>query len=109
MLISLQQEAARWLPSFAVLRYHGTQAERDRLKLAIRNGEIKFDICMTTYDSYVADDSWFKTRRWFYCVLDEGHKVKNSETQVSGKIKGLGSLYRLSLCSLFQHFAGWAD
>ncbi|KAN0080357.1 P-loop containing nucleoside triphosphate hydrolase protein [Tylopilus felleus] len=97
VLSSWQIEAARWLPCFNVLRYHGTQAERERLKTAIRNEEIKFDLCITTYESYVADDSWFKTRRWLYCVLDEGHKIKNSETLVSSKLKGLGSLYRLIL------------
>lgn len=92
----------RWLPSFNVLRYHGTQPERDRLRTAIRNEETKFDLCVTTYDAYVADDSWFKTRRWFYCVLDEGHRIKNSETQLSSKIKGVGSLCRLSMCRSFQ-------
>ncbi|KAF8554251.1 hypothetical protein OG21DRAFT_1497134 [Imleria badia] len=97
VLSSWQNEAARWLPSFNLLRYHGTQAERDRLKTAIRNNEIKFDLCITTYDAYVSDDGWFKTRRWYYCVLDEGHRIKNSETQVSSKIQGLGSLYRLIL------------
>ncbi|KAG9310832.1 P-loop containing nucleoside triphosphate hydrolase protein [Chiua virens] len=97
VLSSWQNEAAHWLPSLQVLRYHGTQAERERLRTAIRNDEIKFDICITTYDAYVADDSWFKTRRWFYCVLDEGHRIKNSGTQVSSKIQGLGSLYRLIL------------
>ncbi|KAF9241300.1 P-loop containing nucleoside triphosphate hydrolase protein [Melanogaster broomeanus] len=83
VLSSWQNEAARWLPSFRVLRYHGTQPERDRLRTAIRNDEIKFDLCITTYDAYVADDGWFKTRRWYYCVLDEGHRIKNSDTQLS--------------------------
>ncbi|KAF9219876.1 hypothetical protein BS17DRAFT_371007 [Gyrodon lividus] len=97
VLSSWQNEAARWLPSFEVLRYHGTQPERDRLRTAIRNNEISFDLCVTTYEAYVADDGWFKTRRWYYCVLDEGHKIKNPETQLSGKVKGLGSLFRLIL------------
>ena len=74
--------------------------------MAIRNEEIKFDLCITTYDAYVSDDSWFKTRRWSYCVLDEGHRIKNSETKVSSKIKGLGSLYRLSMCPLLECHVG---
>lgn len=79
-----------------VLRFHGQQSERDRLKSAIRLGEIKFDLCVTTYEAYSAEDSWFKTRRWTYCVLDEGHRVKNADTHISGKLQGIGSLYRLS-------------
>lgn len=83
------------MPSFSVLRLHGTQPERERLKNGIRNEEIEFDICLTTYEAFVAEDSWFKTRRWTYCVLDEGHRIKNSETNVSTKARGLGSLFKL--------------
>ena len=78
-----------------MLRFHAQQNERTRLKLAVRDGDITFDICVTTYDSYVAEDSWFKTRRWTYVVLDEGHKIKNADTIVAHKLHGIGSLYRL--------------
>ena len=57
---------------------------------------------ITTYESYIAEDAWFKNRRWMYCVLDEGHKIKNSEINLSRKVQGIGSLFRLS--SLFQFF-----
>ncbi|OCH88895.1 hypothetical protein OBBRIDRAFT_733561 [Obba rivulosa] len=97
VLPSWLSEAARWVPSFRTLRFHGQQSERQRLKDGIRAGEIEFDICITTYEAYVAEDSWFKTRRWMYCVLDEGHKIKNADTNVATKLQGLGSLYRLVL------------
>lgn len=78
-----------------MLRFHAQQSERTRLKLAVRDGAIAFDICVTTYESYVAEDSWFKTRRWTYVVLDEGHKIKNAGTIIAHKIQGIGCLYRL--------------
>ncbi|KZT67879.1 hypothetical protein DAEQUDRAFT_766836 [Daedalea quercina L-15889] len=90
-------EAERWIPSFKVLRFHGQKSERDRLKNEIRANGLACDIMVTTYDTYVAEDRWFKTRRWFCCVLDEGHKIKNADTNVSSKLQGLGSLYRLIL------------
>src|ERR1700690_1081030 len=90
------QEAARWLPSFRTIRFHGVSSERNRLKEFLRGNE-PFDICVTTYDAYVADDTWFKSRRWTYCVLDEGHKIKNWETIVAQKAQGIGSLFRLSV------------
>ncbi|OAX35586.1 hypothetical protein K503DRAFT_358854, partial [Rhizopogon vinicolor AM-OR11-026] len=97
VLSSWQNEAARWVPSLRLFRFHGTQSERDRLKNSVRHDELKFDLCITTYEAYVAEDTWFKSRRWFYCVLDEGHRIKNSETNLSSKLRGLGSLYRLIL------------
>jgi SWI/SNF-related matrix-associated actin-dependent regulator of chromatin subfamily A member 5 len=49
--------------------------------------------------AFVAEDSWFKTRRWTYCVLDEGHRIKNSETNLSHRVQGIGAMYRLSRSS----------
>ena len=98
----LCKEAARWTPSLNVVRFHGHKNERNRLKNEIRAGNLKCNIMVTTYDAYVAEDSWFKTRRWFYCVLDEGHKIKNAETGVSSKLQGIGALYRLG--ERFKHF-----
>lgn len=77
-----------------VIRFHGPANDRDRVKHLLR-GDHTFDLMITTYEAYVADDQWFKTHRWTYCVLDEGHKIKNSDTLLSTKIQGLGSLHRL--------------
>ncbi|KAG5642277.1 hypothetical protein DXG03_003054 [Asterophora parasitica] len=96
VLSSWEAEAARWVPSMHVIRLHGPANERDRLKQTLR-GKRDFDIMFTTYETYVAEDQWFKSFRWTYCVLDEGHKIKNSDTLISSKIQGLGSLYRLLL------------
>ncbi|EGO28787.1 hypothetical protein SERLADRAFT_434683 [Serpula lacrymans var. lacrymans S7.9] len=97
VLSSWQNEVARWLPSLRTLRFHGTQSERDRLKNSMRGVEIPFDLCITTYEAFVAEDSWFKSRRWMYCVLDEGHRIKNSDTNLASKVQGIGALHRLIL------------
>lgn len=91
------REIRRWLPSFRTLRFHAQESERMRLKLAVRDGNIEFDVCVTTYEGFSAEENWFKSRRWTYTVLDEGHKIKNSETQIAHKVQGIGSLYRLIL------------
>lgn len=83
-----------------VIRFHGTGNERDRFKNTFRSDR-NFDIVLTTYDTYAVEDGWFKTHRWTYCVLDEGHKIKNSETNLANKVQGLGSLYRLSRSTSF--------
>ncbi|KAF5367362.1 hypothetical protein D9615_010278 [Tricholomella constricta] len=96
VLSSWETEAARWVPSMRIIRFHGPMNERDRVKHTLR-GKQDFDIVITTYETYVAEEHWFKSHRWTYCVLDEGHKIKNSETLLSTKLQGLGSLYRLLL------------
>lgn len=81
-----------------VARFYGSSNERQRLRTTLR--ERNFDILITTYDQYVAEDTWFKSHRWTYCVLDEGHKIKNAGTIVSQKLQGLSAIYRLSECSV---------
>ena len=94
-MYTLAQEAARWLPSMRLIRFHGSSNERTCVKDSMR-GDRTFDIMLTTYDTYVCEDQWFKSHRWTYCVLDEGHKIKNHNTDISHKIQHLGSLFRLS-------------
>lgn len=80
------------------MRFHGARPERENLKKMFVCGEnekLRYDLCITTYEAYVAEDTWFKSRRWTYCVLDEGHRIKNSETVLAHKVQGIGSLYRL--------------
>jgi len=95
-LTRIYQEIARWVPSFRALRFHGQASERTRLKNSIRDRDSGFDICVTTYDSFAVEHGWFKSKRWNYCVLDEGHKIKNSDTAISSKLQGVGASRRLS-------------
>ncbi|GJE91583.1 hypothetical protein PsYK624_077330 [Phanerochaete sordida] len=90
-------EIRRWVPSFKTMRFHAQESERKRLKEAVRAGDIEFDICVATYESYVAEDTWFKSRRWTYIVLDEGHRIKNAGTIVANKLQHIGCLHRLIL------------
>ncbi|KAJ8075575.1 hypothetical protein PM082_021205 [Marasmius tenuissimus] len=98
VLSAWETEVTRWLPSFKVERFYATSpAERLRLRNTLYHGLGSVDIVLTTYEQYIIEDTWFKSRRWTYCVLDEGHKIKNSETNISSKLQGLGALYRLIL------------
>ncbi len=45
-----------------------------------------FDVAVTTYDT-IRSPHWgqvlSRTTRWRYLVMDEGHKIKNEDTQIS--------------------------
>ncbi|KAF2645967.1 ISWI chromatin-remodeling complex ATPase ISW2 [Massarina eburnea CBS 473.64] len=57
-----------------------------------------YKIVVTTYDVFQAEQSWFKhSFVWRYVVLDEGHKIKSSTTQISTSLKSVSSEYRLIL------------
>ncbi|KAF2180072.1 ISWI chromatin-remodeling complex ATPase ISW2 [Zopfia rhizophila CBS 207.26] len=61
-------------------------------------GADSYKIIVTTYEVFQAEQAWFKHAFvWRYAVLDEGHKIKNSVTQISTSLKGVSSEYRLIL------------
>jgi SWI/SNF-related matrix-associated actin-dependent regulator of chromatin subfamily A member 5 len=56
------------------------------------------DVVVTTYESYLAEQGWFKRAFvWRYVALDEGHKIKNDSALVSKALQGLQAEYRLIL------------
>ncbi|KNC97563.1 uncharacterized protein SPPG_07036 [Spizellomyces punctatus DAOM BR117] len=95
VLGSWATEISRWTPSLTSITIHGAQSERARIKsLCLTN---QYDIYVTTYEQYVAEQGWFKSFRWKIVVLDEGHKIKNENTNVSVSLRGLNAQFRLLL------------
>lgn len=64
----------RFCPSLKAVCFHGVKEERDRLKLAdLAQG---FDICVTTYEMLIAEDTFLASRfMWKYLILDEGNII----------------------------------
>ncbi|KAJ7762395.1 P-loop containing nucleoside triphosphate hydrolase protein [Mycena maculata] len=97
VLSSWETECARWTPSMRAVRFHGTPAERERIKGAVR-ADSKVDIVLTTYETLSSSDmGWLKTRRFACVVLDEGHRIKNADTDVASRVAGLGGMWRIIL------------
>ena len=70
-----------------VVRLHATDVdERKRLRREVLSNPGSFDVAVTTYD--MVNSAQFggalkTTLVWRVLVLDEGHKIKNTETLVS--------------------------
>lgn len=108
VLSSWISEARKWVPGLNVIRFHGPVSERAQIKADCMIQKARFekgeqpddriDIVVTTYDTFRSEDSWFKRSFvWRYCVLDEGHKIKNEKSDVSSSLQGLSAEYRLLL------------
>ncbi|KAF2690480.1 ISWI chromatin-remodeling complex ATPase ISW2 [Lentithecium fluviatile CBS 122367] len=67
-------------------------------KLPTEASSDSYKIIVTTYDTFQSEQSWFKhSFVWRYVVLDEGHKIKSSVTQVSTALRSIASEFRLIL------------
>lgn len=75
------------------LLYAGAPADRERL----REGIGGLTVVVASYDIVRKDIDFFRTVPWNYCVLDEGHVIKNGKTKASKAIKSLTASHRLIL------------
>ncbi|KAH7130402.1 SNF2 family N-terminal domain-containing protein [Dendryphion nanum] len=67
-------------------------------KLPTEDRTDSYKIIVTTYECFLAEQSWFKhSFIWRYVALDEGHRIKGSLTQVSTALRNISAEYRLIL------------
>lgn len=75
------------------LHYTGPPVERARLQERAR----KHNLVVASYDIVRNDIDFFGSIRWNYCILDEGHIIKNGRTKLARALKQLQANHRLIL------------
>ncbi|KAI9708364.1 MAG: TATA-binding protein-associated factor mot1 [Bogoriella megaspora] len=87
------QEIQQFAPFLTVTSFVGVPGHRHMLKPSVS----KTDIVITTYDVVRKEADFLASQNWNYCVLDEGHLIKNSKTKLTEAVKRLKSNHRLIL------------
>ncbi|KAF7995444.1 hypothetical protein HCN44_006551 [Aphidius gifuensis] len=77
----------------SVIQYVGIPPEREKLRLRLKN----YKLVVASYDIVRKDIEFFESIQWNYCVLDEGHIIKNGKTKSAKAVKRLRSYHRLIL------------
>ncbi|CAG4975547.1 unnamed protein product [Colias eurytheme] len=75
------------------LQYVGPPVERERLRSHVR----RYNLIVASYDIVRKDIDFFSSIKWNYCILDEGHVIKNGKTKAFKAIKQLVANHRLIL------------
>ncbi|XP_047507448.1 TATA-binding protein-associated factor 172 isoform X2 [Pieris napi] len=75
------------------LQYVGPPVERERLRGHVR----RYNLIVASYDIVRKDIDFFSSIKWNYCVLDEGHVIKNGKTKAFKAIKQIAANHRLIL------------
>ncbi|KAI5296580.1 TATA-binding protein-associated factor mot1 [Ascosphaera acerosa] len=88
-----QQEIKQYAPFLTTVAYVGPPQERVRLRHLLNQA----DIVITSYDICRNDNAVFSPIAWNYCVLDEGHLIKNPKAKITLAVKNLMSNHRLIL------------
>lgn len=88
-----QQEIKQYAPFLKCVAYVGNPAERSS-----RRGQLQTaDVVITSYDVCRNDNDVLMPISWNYCVLDEGHLIKNPKAKITQAVKKLTSNHRLIL------------
>uniref|UniRef100_A0A8C9TWL8 B-TFIID TATA-box binding protein associated factor 1 n=1 Tax=Scleropages formosus TaxID=113540 RepID=A0A8C9TWL8_SCLFO len=75
------------------LHYTGPPTERARLQHQVK----KHNLVVASYDVVRNDIDFFRNIKFNYCILDEGHVIKNGKTKLSKAIKQLSANFRVIL------------
>ncbi|UJR33862.1 hypothetical protein I4U23_021283 [Adineta vaga] len=80
------------------LLYSGKNlAERDALRNKYLQNPKEYTVIVASYDVVRSDIAFFSTIAFNYCVLDEGHVIRNSKTKLSKAIRQISAAHRLIL------------
>ncbi|KAK9379808.1 SNF2 family N-terminal domain-containing protein [Kockiozyma suomiensis] len=94
------REFQRFSPTLVVEPYYGAQKERGELRAMLSDPNTEFDVIVTTYNLATGsplDCSFLRSFKFSTCIYDEGHLLKNSESERYQKLMRLKSNFRLLL------------
>ncbi|KAF5725765.1 DNA binding ATP binding nucleic acid bindin isoform 1 [Tripterygium wilfordii] len=77
----------------STLQYVGSALER----ISLREHFDKYNVIITSYDVIRKDIDYLGKILWNYCILDEGHVIKNAKSKITVAVKQLKSVNRLIL------------
>eukprot|EP01053_Blabericola_migrator_P010648 Blabericola_migrator_1__10647@NODE_606_length_7355_cov_27_739572_g439_i0_p1_GENE_NODE_606_length_7355_cov_27_739572_g439_i0NODE_606_length_7355_cov_27_739572_g439_i0_p1_ORF_typecomplete_len937_score173_34SNF2_N/PF00176_23/2_4e64Helicase_C/PF00271_31/9_2e18ERCC3_RAD25_C/PF16203_5/8_3e11ResIII/PF04851_15/1_4e07HDA23/PF11496_8/9_6e05TFIIF_beta/PF02270_15/4e03TFIIF_beta/PF02270_15/0_59_NODE_606_length_7355_cov_27_739572_g439_i035986408 len=84
-----EQEFRNYAPVLKVIRLSGSHMSRYKFKSAITHLKTHGGICLSSYETVRLQLKFFLNFTWFYCILDEGQRIRNPDAQTTLAVKRL--------------------
>ena len=88
------REFANWTPDFNIVMLTGSKDERAEI-IATRLIPQDFEVCITTYEMCLIEQSPLKKFSFEYIIIDEAHRIKNVDSMLSQIVRAFSSRGRL--------------
>ncbi|KAG9318204.1 hypothetical protein JVU11DRAFT_284 [Chiua virens] len=86
-------EILKYVENLRPILYTGSSKERSRLVSKLST----MDVVITSYEVVRNDIGSLEDINWLYCILDEGHVIKNAKTKLTKAVKAIQAQHRLIL------------
>lgn len=86
-------EIQKYSENLRPVLYTGNARERSRLLTKV----LTYDVVITSYEVVRNDIANLDGLNWLYCILDEGHVIKNAKTKLTKAVKCIQAQHRLIL------------
>ena len=86
-------EILKYTENLKPIMYTGNSRERSKLIPKLK----RHDVVITSYEVVRNDVASLQDMSWHYCVLDEGHIIKNAKTKLTKAVKSIRANHRLIL------------
>ncbi|KIJ17139.1 hypothetical protein PAXINDRAFT_130724 [Paxillus involutus ATCC 200175] len=86
-------EIVKYADNLRPILYTGNSKERSKILSKVS----KKDIVITSYEVVRNDIASLEDINWLYCILDEGHVIKNAKTKLTKAVKAIQAQHRLIL------------
>jgi DNA excision repair protein ERCC-6 len=91
------QEFRKWYPPFRVAILHGTGSFTGDRKQLVKVIHKSNGILICSYSGVVIYQDYLHALDWHYAILDEGHKIRNPDAQISLACKRFRTPHRIIL------------
>lgn len=91
------REFHKWWPPFRVAVLHTSGSHTGSRSNLIKTMNACSGVLIMSYQSVHANRELLSSLSWHYVVLDEGHKIRNPDAQVTLAVKQLATVHRLIL------------
>ncbi|SCV74101.1 BQ2448_6533 [Microbotryum intermedium] len=88
-----QQEIKTYAPFLRCVTFVGPKAFREQIGKTLGS----YDVVITSYEVTRNEIDTLAKQDWHYCILDEGHIIKNGKTKLTKSVKMLRAIHRLIL------------